>query len=253
MPNKQPTPGYHTEPHRQALDNVIAQIRANSSNEKQFNSYMNDVHKYLTDVKADKRYYTQRNVYDPKYSQQADEGLPFRNPIAIHQLRQGYPEDTQPKPVWGFHEPTLTAAQGVGEALTALPDILADPRNAWMGLGPLGGMARFGRVPHFGKDLGGFQPAIKGIRSNLPELAQIEERDARQIYFNELNDFNDIAKGAAQGDPAYTSTLYHMSPEIRDYTAKIMRGQAELEGEMAKRRNSTSGGAVPPKWFTPKQ
>lgn len=43
---------------------------------------------------------------------------------------------TQPVP-WGMHEPTLDAAAGVEEGLQGAGNVLADPRNSWMGFGPL--------------------------------------------------------------------------------------------------------------------
>lgn len=41
------------------------------------------------------------------------------------------------KTPFGFHEPGLVAGEAVGAAAGGALDVLSDPRNAWMGLGPL--------------------------------------------------------------------------------------------------------------------
>lgn len=56
----------------------------------------------------------------------------------------------QQQPVWGFHEPGLKAGEGVGAALQSAGNILSDPRNAWIGLSPVGVAAR---IPRMGAEL----------------------------------------------------------------------------------------------------
>ena len=66
-----------------------------------------------------------------------------------------------PRAPWGLnHEPTITASQAIRPAMGKVGQVMSDPRNAWIGMGPMAGMAlaRKGMqrmVPH-GPNSGGF-------------------------------------------------------------------------------------------------
>jgi len=83
-----------------------------------------------------------------KPSQVSPEDVGFTQPAnlrteaEINQLLTPTSPTTAPpaNPVFGFHEPGLVVGESVGAAASGAVDVLADPRNAWMGLGPLGMM-----------------------------------------------------------------------------------------------------------------
>ena len=43
---------------------------------------------------------------------------------------------------WGFHEPSVNMGAGVEQGLRGASNVMSDPRNMWMGLGPLAMMSR---------------------------------------------------------------------------------------------------------------
>lgn len=54
--------------------------------EASYAHYMQDVRRYLTHVKSDRVQFRQLDVHHPRFAQNRDEGLPFRNPRPVHRL-----------------------------------------------------------------------------------------------------------------------------------------------------------------------
>lgn len=54
--------------------------------EASYAHYMHDVRRYLTHVKSDRVQFRQLDVHHPRFAQNRDEGLPFRNPRPVHRL-----------------------------------------------------------------------------------------------------------------------------------------------------------------------
>jgi hypothetical protein len=169
------------------------------------------------------------------------------------------------KAPWGMHEPTVTAGAGVEQGLNTASDVMADPRNAWMGLGPVAGMARFRRIPDLGRDLGGFHMPTSQIRKERgtprPNLRMGEvpggtEKEVRDDYVWGVQGIDSLASAIQdETHPLHDKAVdvyKTITEEGRQQLEKVMKGQAALEGEKLKTRNSTSGGAVPPYWFMPK-
>jgi hypothetical protein len=112
------------------------------------------------------------------YSQQPN---PFWKALegVVNGLRGAQFGQAQP---WGMnHEPTLTASQAVQPALQGAGQVLSDPRNSWMGVGPLAGMALMGKgirgamphvVPGGGPSMGGFNVPTATMRQamDMPRL-----------------------------------------------------------------------------------
>jgi len=172
-----------------------------------------------------------------------------------------------------FHEPTVTAGAGVEQGLNAAGDVMADPRNAWMGFGPLA-MSKWARA---GKGLGGWNnflikelqrapdmggfnvPTSKMLRDDMMMLrgTDLPEAVKRDDYIFGRRLENKTAAAIQNPFSAYhdeaLQTLQNSSPIGYAHLKDIMKGQAELQGEMAKRRNPLLGGSIPPYWFTPKE
>lgn len=158
-----------------------------------------------------------------------------------------------------FHEPTVTAGAGFGQGLSAAGNILDDPRNAWIGLGPLAAMARFRRVPHFGTDAGGFNvPTSRMLRQDtgMARTPELFEQDKRADYFFGRRLENAMAEALQDETHEFhreaMDRYKQLLPEDRSRVEQVLRGQAALEGEKTRTKASTAGGAAPPPWFKPK-
>lgn len=168
---------------------------------------------------------------------------------------------------WGFHEPTVTAGQAVGPAMAGMGNVLSDPRNAWMGLGPVAGMARFRRVPDLGIDAGGFHLPTARMRQYLniprPNHPKMEvpstEQAVRDDYMGSTLGINKFASAMQnEADPLHSlaiASYLKLGQADRSQIDNTMKGLAALQGEIATsmHRMGGVGGSVPPKWFTPKK
>src|SRR3990172_8225710 len=96
----------------------------------------------------------------------AEQPHPFWNALeaVVNSLRSMQTSKANPSL---FHEPTVTAGAGVEQGFNIAGGVLADPRHAWVGLGPMAAMSRFRRVPHLGKDTGGFNVPASQMRKEL--------------------------------------------------------------------------------------
>ena len=168
------------------------------------------------------------------------------------------------KAPWGMHEPTVTMGAGMEQGLKAADDILGDPRNAWIGLGPLAGMARFRRVPHLGFDTGGFNVPTSTMRKRLDiprpnrrldEVPGGTEQAVRDDYTGSLQNLDTMVTALQdEKHPQYPIAieLYkRLTQEGRLQLEKIKKGQAALSTEKSKLRNSANGGAAQPPRFIP--
>mgnify|MGYP001607841891 CR=1 FL=1 len=159
------------------------------------------------------------------------------------------------KQPWGFHEPTVTAGQAVGPAAQATSDALADPRNAWMGLGPLGAlgtMARFRRVPDLGREMGGFNVPANQMRKDmgiprpnrrLNEVPGGDESEVRSEYLNGMQGMNALADLMKNGEGG--TLLSMLTPAGKDMTNNVLRGQMDLIQEALQQRHGYTGGSAP--------
>lgn len=161
-------------------------------------------------------------------------------------------------PIWGFHEPTLAAAKGAEEVIKQTATAMADPRNMWMGLGPLAGMSLFKRGTSIGMEQlkqmgieGGYRETTRMLRRTMPEANQMnmpDERQFRNLYINRMIDANLFSTAIDAGEPTALSLL-HENPELGSLVKKTLTGLDELDAIKSKTMNSMSGGSVPPAWF----
>ena len=161
-----------------------------------------------------------------------------------------------------FHEPTMTAASAVGPAMQGGLDVMADPRNAWMGMGPAAGMALMGRgirgAAKGMSDMGGFNQPVGEMRRAMdmprPNLRQGEipggGQDVRQGYLESvggLNHMTDILSNPSHPSFGFAKQAYaNAPPHIQQHVNGVLQGQRNLLYERMKAMNSTSGGGVPP-------
>lgn len=162
------------------------------------------------------------------------------------------PTSTTP---WGFHEPTVTAGAGVEAGMQGASDVLADPRNAWIGLGPLAGVARFGRVPHFGKDLGGFNVPSSQMRKTLmiprpnyrlDEVPGGTEHAVRTDYLGGITGLNEAATLMREDPDPIKRTIgwaaLRLLPEEQQVILRnTVRGQQELKSERGRQQFERPG------------
>ena len=91
-----------------------------------------------------------------------------------------------------FHEPTMTAASAVGPAMQGGMDVMSDPRNAWMGLGPVAMMTRpmgFGaEALRRYKLLGGTPETLNKTLTN-----RMVQSDSRNLVVNNFRRGTDLA------------------------------------------------------------
>ena len=178
----------------------------------------------------------------PNYGYQVDPQL-----AALANVSQAIQQGQ--RPVWGMNlgQAPLTAGEGAGAALQATGNVLADPRNAWMGLGPLAGVMRFRRVPDLGKDLGGFDIPYKQLFKQDPGAVNKES----YVWGRDVE--NNIAKNMMK-DPngpsfdlhtAATEHYRNMLPEEQARITQSMRGQLDLRQEMLRQMNGVGAGDVP--------
>lgn len=121
---------------------------------------------------------------------------------------------------WGMnHEPTLAASQSVGPAMQGGMDVMSDPRNAWMGMGPVVGMSLMGKgaskfmQPNSLRtglsDAGGFRVPTRTMRQNMgeprPNLRQGEVPEGsvgiRSRFMDDVSGQNQLA--TALSDPRH--------------------------------------------------
>lgn len=208
--------------------------------------------------------------YQPRPTAPPQPGLGFANqphPFwkALENVVNGLRmSSNQPAP-WGMHEPTLTASQAVGPAMSGALDTMADPRNAWMGLGPIAGMARFGQGIRGGmrgmQDLGGFNVPTGDMRQALgiarPNLRAGElpnEQELRSNFLGGIKGMNEVAEALRNPQhPRYEQAkeIYSQSllPEGVRRMNQIDQGLENLEVEKRLRFNNSSGGSQAPYFY----
>ena len=164
---------------------------------------------------------------------------------------------------WGMHEPTLQAAQAIGPGFSKAGEIMSDPRNAWMGMGPAMGMAAMGRgmrgAGNAIKDLGGFSAATPDIRQALgvprPNLRMGEtssdvELPLRQAYTDKIHGMNLMGETMQNlRDPRIAGMrdyFYNLHPEEQKRLSDVMKGRQELIEENQKAFDPRQGGGMPP-------
>lgn len=163
-----------------------------------------------------------------------------------------------------FHEPTMTAASSVGPAMQGGLDVMADPRNAWMGMGPVTGMALMGRgirgATKGMQDLGGFNVPVGEMRRamDMPRPntrigASGDELDVRKAYMGTVDGSNMLAGRLMDlNHPQYQQLAerYQMAtPDEKELLNKTMAGLESLRQEKVDKYSSIPGGWVPPKWL----
>lgn len=179
-------------------------------------------------------------------------GEKYPNAPGFNFVRQRQPAPQ--RPIWGFHEPTVTAGEAMGPIAQGAGQVLSDPRNSWMGLGPIAGMAAMGRNLGFrGMNLaqsGGFNSSTSTMRRAMPDLLGTPEPDLRSQYMERMGFANQFAKALDAGDES-AHQLLKENPELADLARGVMSGQARLQGQVADMMDPLTGGGVPPKWFKP--
>lgn len=101
-------------------------------------------------------------------------------------------------PIWGFHEPTVTAAQGVGPAIQGMGRAMQDPRFGMAGgLGAVTGLGKLrGRLFQPTRESGGFsvptgkllrdEPALGAyMDAHKPGPTQADEQVYRRLGFDQ--------------------------------------------------------------------
>lgn len=159
--------------------------------------------------------------YQPSYATQALQHV-------VDTIRQHAGSGNQ-KP-WGFHEPTIDAGAAMGPAMQGMSDTMADPRNAWMGLGPMAAIGKWKRGWETGRELGGFRPPS----SHLPDMDHLQtlNKDASSPMPNIRLDIS---------DPNTVMEALERGREL----GNIRSGQAQLREHIAESMNPTQGGGIP--------
>lgn len=160
-----------------------------------------------------------------------------------------------------FHEPTMTAASSVGPAMQGGLDVMADPRNAWMGMGPVAGMALMGKgirgAGNTMRELGGFnvptstmRQAMDMPRPNTRVGASGNEPQVRETFHQGLEQGHKLADVLMNvNHPLYgqATEFYQGLPmNSKEDINKIMGGMEQLSA--ARRPNAIDGGGVVPPW-----
>lgn len=106
---------------------------------------------------------------------------------------------------WGFHEPTITASEAVGPVASTAGDILSDPRNSWMGFGPIAMVAKpagwGAEVLRRYKLLGGTPESLRRTLTNQSMLTG--DRDAVVSGFRLGTDIAAPPNVSKYGTPGY--------------------------------------------------
>ena len=196
---------------------------------EQYNQYMGEVAKYLSQVQGGRRL-PRADKNDARFSQVAENqrmGLPataqsqYAEPGTIAYRRESLREEpqwyheplTKTPPVWGFHEPTVNAGPGLGVMFDKMVETLADPRNAWLGLG-VGGVGKrfssfFGRKP-LPPDSGGFAPTLDHMRSASPDI-HAAGRPMQDAYTDHVIGMNKYVENFNPRDPMAVQDLARLS------------------------------------------
>ena len=164
-------------------------------------------------------------------------------------------------PLWGFHEPTVTAGAGVEQAAQSTGQAMQDPRFGMAsGLGAAAGVVRgagkFGQMmnPKTRAAMeGGFNVPTSQMRRDIPLIAppplskmevpygEVAQRDS---YLADVIARNKDATNAEQhsGQLGFGRTYGANSLELRRRT---LQGQRDLRDEVASQADPRSGGGVP--------
>lgn len=193
----------------------------------------------------------------PNYGYQVDPQL-----AALANVTQAIQQGQ--RPVWGMNlgQAPLTAGEGAGAALQATGNVLADPRNAWLGFGPIGMLGkanRFRRVPDLGIDSGGFHLPIKKIREDMglprpnyykdevPGFAEVADRDSYLSHMKDLNRMADVMNKGPFGSNALPyleaqNEYTMMAPQYKTQIDNVLKGRSALAHDLLQQSLPTGGG-----------
>lgn len=170
------------------------------------------------------------------------------------------------KAPWGMHEPTVMAGAGVDQGMQGAGRAMADPRNAWIGMGPVAGMAMMGRgirgAGNAVREMGGFNPAIGDVRKALDiprpnirrgEIPGGDEKDVRTDHMSTVKAATDIAHVLMDmNHPRFEkmAEAYQSMPgQMKEFVNKTMSGIEDLRGHVAEMQGGKAGGQQVPSWF----
>jgi hypothetical protein len=165
---------------------------------------------------------------------------------------------------WGMHEPTVMAGAGVEQGLRGADQVMSDPRNAWIGMGPLAGMALAGKgirgaVQKGIPSMGGFHVPTADMRRAMdmprPNLRQGEvpsglEQQVRKAYLDTVGGSNMISNILTDlfhpQNQQLTARYRAANPVEKELLDNTMKGQLHLQQEILKAQQGIGGGEQAP-------
>ena len=240
----------------------------------EFEAYMREVQAHNEQVRRGVRV-NRPDQGHPRFSQDAENkrmGIPpqtqsfFATPGTIASrrevLRQVPPEPPATGPVWGFHEPTLKASEGLGAFLGKAGEFASDPRNAWIGLGPMSIFGRAGRLfrsaPKPSPDMGGFRVSTKAMQQASPDVLPsgpsltgdlANERQWRQGYIDHVTGLNQYVDNFNVRDPRsieHLANLENVNPGLGHDIERTAVGKMQLADLLRRMRSDVPGGGMNP-------
>lgn len=168
----------------------------------------------------------------------------------------------QSSPVWGFHEPTVEAGAGVEQGLKGASDVMSDPRNAWIGLGPLAAVGKAGGLTRRlsrGPDTGGFSPKLSEVKEASPFIDPAHgsmpydpgnSASWRKGYTDHVQGLNNYVRDFNPENPdhlQYFQQLEGVSPSFANEVVRTAAGRNALKDEVGEAmRPNAGGGMLPP-------
>ena len=164
---------------------------------------------------------------------------------------------------WGMnHEPMITASQAMGSIGQGAMDVASDPRNAWLGMGPMTGMALMGKgirgAANGMSDMGGFNLPIGEMRRALdmprPNLRQGQVPggglDVRTNYLRDvegLNQLGDMLSNPQHPSFGFAKQVYDSAPPADKLRVdEILKQQRAMQDMMNRARKGIGGGEQAP-------
>ena len=177
---------------------------------------------------------------------------------AFEGVVQGLRNQQSSNAPWGMHEPTVMAGEAMGPAAGRIGEVMSDPRNAWMGLGPMSVLGKYGKF--FRKptpDMGGFNVPTSQLSKQDPHMAQLNdlwESEKRQDFAFGRKLENTMADTLLQGKqhPQYAETLDRyrgLNSVDQENVNRVLEGRRALADEVANAMNPHLGGGVPNKYL----
>ena len=234
------TPEYDT------VDQAVAAAQARSRSfdtpkvdryKQEYKQYMAEVEGYLKKVRNGRRV-GKADLSNPRFSHEVElgrMGLPagaqtaFAAPGTIaarHEKLEQAPEvSSTTSPVWGFHEPTLKASEGLGAFLGKVGEYVEDPRNAWIGMGPMSILGRGMRL-FKGKP----KPDLGGFRQPLDEMQKITP--SKESYLDQVIGMNKYAESFNMNNPLHIAEMRQLegvNPQLASDIGRTFLGRTDLE------------------------